>query len=183
MAPQQPDPDWLFDHEAACFLISGLEPSKLASDIDVDNFRFWRQPRIGSLLNAILESDQDTANAGKGKVTKLDLPGGLEKVTRKFARTFNLHVDDVDATKPLSSYGMNSMIGTDLRNGCYKQLGADIPISEFMGHLMTAQSLADKVFYLISSPWTCESRLVFSHLIDDFFFTEDDNLSITVRVT
>jgi len=149
VAPQ-PDSKWLFDHSANCFLVSGLEPCKLASDIDVNDFRFWLQPRVGPLLNAILASGGDDASAAKAKIT-LDLPGILEQVIIKFAKTFSLDAEDIDTSKPLSSYGMDSMIGTDLRNWFYKQLGADIPTSDFMGPSMTAQSLAEKAFSLLSS--------------------------------
>ncbi|KAH5055929.1 hypothetical protein HBI88_091050 [Parastagonospora nodorum] len=149
VAPQ-PDSKWLFDHSANCFLVSGLEPAKLASDIDVNDFRFWLQPRVGPLLNAILASDGNDAGAAKAKIA-LDLPGILEQVITKFAKTFSLEAEDIDTTKPLSSYGMDSMIGTDLRNWCYKQLGADIPTSDFMGPSLTAQSLAQKAFSLLSS--------------------------------
>ncbi|KAF1934444.1 uncharacterized protein M421DRAFT_50651 [Didymella exigua CBS 183.55] len=148
VAPQ-PDSKWLFDQSASCFLVSGLEPAKLSSDIDVNDFRFWLQPRVGPLLNAILASGGDDAGTAKAKIS-LDLPGIMEQVIAKFARTFSLEADDIDPMKPLSSYGMDSMIGTDLRNWCYKQLGADIPTSDFMGPSLTAQSLAQKAFSLLN---------------------------------
>ncbi|EUC39811.1 hypothetical protein COCMIDRAFT_41753 [Bipolaris oryzae ATCC 44560] len=149
MGPQ-PASKWLFDQDATCFLVSGLEPCKLSADIDINDFRFWQQPRVGPLLNAIMNAGQGGARTTNTKQIA-DLPGVLEQVIGKFAKTFNLDVDDIDPLKPLSSYGMDSMIGTDLRNWCYKQLGADIPTSDFMGHAMTAQSLAEKAFSLVST--------------------------------
>ncbi|KAI0544658.1 hypothetical protein F4679DRAFT_564174 [Xylaria curta] len=41
--------------------------------------------------------------------------------------------DDVDPSKPPVAYGLDSMIGTALRNWDFSTFGVDIPISDFMG--------------------------------------------------
>lgn len=137
--------DWRLDPGAKNFLVSGLEPAKLASDLDVHGFRFWLQPRVGSLLTAI-ENKSAGAGGGKGggKVV-LDLEGIVEATKEKFAKTFMIPADDVDPLKPLVAFGMDSMIGTALRNWSFSTFGVDIPVSDFMGPVLTAQSLGEKI--------------------------------------
>ena len=145
-----PRGDWNFDFFANNFLVTGLEPLKLASDIDIDGLPFWRQARTGPLLNAL--QDKNAGNDGMklaGKnIGKVDFPGVLELVVDKFSKTFNLNVDDIDVNTPIVAYGMDSMIGTSLRTWCYKILGADIASSEFMSTSLTAEILAKSVMSL-----------------------------------
>ncbi|KAI0479875.1 hypothetical protein F4859DRAFT_503798 [Xylaria cf. heliscus] len=139
--------EWRLDPGAKNFLVSGLEPAKLAADLDVHGFRFWLQPRVGPLLTAIQRKSDESGRGGAGgSKTVLNLEGILEATVEKFAKTFMIPSDDVDPSKPLVAYGMDSMIGTALRNWGFSTFGVDIPISDFMGPVLTAQSLADKIF-------------------------------------
>ncbi|KAI1203321.1 hypothetical protein F5X97DRAFT_330342 [Nemania serpens] len=138
---------WRLDDGAKNFLVSGLEPARLAADLDVNGFRFWLQPRVGPLLTAIQRKSEGSGRggAGGGKAV-LDLSDIVEATVEKFAKTFMIPSDDVDPSKPLVAYGMDSMIGTALRNWSFSSFGVDIPASDFMGPVLTAQSLAEKIF-------------------------------------
>ncbi|KAH6657141.1 BcBOA9 protein [Truncatella angustata] len=139
--------DWRLDPGAKNFLVSGLEPAKLAADLDVHGFRFWLQPRVGPLLTAIQRKKEGSGRGGAGGAKAvLDLSDILEATVEKFAKTFMIPVDDVDPSKPLVAYGMDSMIGTALRNWGFSTFGVDIPASDFMGPVLTAQALAEKIF-------------------------------------
>ncbi|KAI0513082.1 hypothetical protein F5B22DRAFT_657489 [Xylaria bambusicola] len=138
---------WRLDAGAKNFLVSGLEPARLASDLDIHGFRFWLQPRVGPLLTAIQRKNEGSARGGTGGVKAvLDLDDILGATVEKFAKTFMIPTDDVDPAKPLVAYGMDSMIGTALRNWGFSTFGVDIPASDFMGPVLTAQSLAEKIF-------------------------------------
>ncbi|KAI1747778.1 hypothetical protein F4782DRAFT_551542 [Xylaria castorea] len=138
---------WRLDPGAKNFLVSGLEPAKLAADLDVHGYRFWLQPRVGPLLTAIQRRGEESGRGGAGGAkTVLDLDDIVEATVEKFAKTFMIPHDDVDPSKPLVAYGMDSMIGTALRNWGFSTFGVDVPISDFMGPVLTAQSLADKIF-------------------------------------
>ncbi|KAF2972455.1 hypothetical protein GQX73_g1158 [Xylaria multiplex] len=138
---------WRLDAGAKNFLVSGLEPAKLAADLDIHGFRFWLQPRVGPLLTAIQRKSEGSGRGGAGgaKVV-LDLNDIVEATVEKFAKTFMIPSEDVDPSKPLVAYGMDSMIGTALRNWSFSTFGVDIPASDFMGPVLTAQSLAEKIF-------------------------------------
>ncbi|KAI1279412.1 BcBOA9 protein [Xylaria sp. FL0933] len=138
---------WRLDPGAKNFLVSGLEPSRLAPDLDVHGFRFWLQPRVGPLLTAIQRKNEGSGRGGAGGAKAvLDLDDIVEATVEKFAKTFMIPIDDVDPSKPLVAYGMDSMIGTALRNWGFSTFGVDIPASDFMGPVLTAQSLAEKIF-------------------------------------
>ncbi|KAI3339977.1 hypothetical protein F4824DRAFT_487475 [Ustulina deusta] len=138
---------WRLDAGAKNFLVSGLEPARLAADLDVHGFRFWLQPRVGPLLTAIQRKNEGSGRGGAGGAKAvLGLEDILEATVEKFARTFMIPSDDVDPSKPLVAYGMDSMIGTALRNWGFSSFGVDIPASDFMGPVLTAQSLAEKIF-------------------------------------
>ncbi|CAJ2509291.1 Uu.00g143170.m01.CDS01 [Anthostomella pinea] len=139
--------DWRLDPGAKNFLVSGLEPSRLAADLDVHGFRFWLEPRVGPLLTAIKRKSEGSGRSGAGGAKAvLDLDDIVEATVDKFAKTFMIPSDDVDPSKPLVAYGMDSMIGTALRNWGFSTFGVDVPVSDFMGPVLTAQSLAEKIF-------------------------------------
>jgi hypothetical protein len=150
MKPQKSG-SWLLDPNANKFLVSGLEPAHLAKDIDIHSFRFWKQPRVGPLLTAI-QHRSGAGGRGDGKPKhKLEAGDVLAQVCEKFGKTFMIPIEDIDPQKALVAYGMDSMIGTALRNWAFSLFATDIPTSDFMGPALTAQSLADKIFVGLSS--------------------------------
>ncbi|KAG4025199.1 hypothetical protein MFRU_064g00360 [Monilinia fructicola] len=141
-----PNPSWKFDPLANNFIVTGVEPLQLSADLDIDGMPFWRQPRIGPVLNAVLaKKSGGESGAGQGK-RKFLLPDILELVTEKFSQTFNVAMEDIDPGTEIARLGMDSMIGTSLRTWCYKVLGADIAASEFMSLNLTAELLAQKIY-------------------------------------
>ncbi|QSZ32263.1 hypothetical protein DSL72_001837 [Monilinia vaccinii-corymbosi] len=141
-----PDSSWSFDPLANNFIVTGVEPLQLSANLDVDGMPFWRQPRIGPVLNAVLaKKSGGESSAGKGS-RRLLLPDILELVTEKFSQTFNVAVEDIDPGTEIARFGMDSMIGTSLRTWCYKVLGADIAASDFMSLNLTAELLAQKIY-------------------------------------
>ncbi|KAI0876694.1 hypothetical protein GGS24DRAFT_488485 [Hypoxylon argillaceum] len=119
--------DWRLGPDAKNFLVSGLEPAKLAGDLD-------------------RKSDGSGRGGAGGAKAVLDLSDILEATVEKFAKTFMIPSDDVDPTKLLVAYGMDSMIGTALRNWVFSTFAVDIPASDFTGPVLAIQSLADKIF-------------------------------------
>jgi len=141
-----PQPSWTMDPEANHFLVSGLEPSKLASDLDVNGFRYWKQPRIGPLAVAIEARNMTSSGGSSAAAARFDQPAIKEAVIAKFAKTFMVPTEDIDESKPLVAFGMDSMIGIALRNWVFSTYQIDVPTSDFMGPLLTAETLANKIF-------------------------------------
>lgn len=92
------------------------------------------------------KSDGSGRGGAGGAKAVLDLSDILEATVEKFAKTFMIPSDDVDPTKLLVAYGVDSMIGTALRNWVFSTFAVDIPASDFTGPVLAIQSLADKIF-------------------------------------
>lgn len=144
-----PKTTWNFDPLANNFIVTGVEPAQLKADLDIDGMPFWRQARVGPVLNAIL-AKKSGGGRKAGKKGKLFMADVLEMVVEKLAQTFNVEAENLDPGAPIAKFGMDSMIGTTLRTWCYKTLGADIAASEFMKLTLTAEILAQMIFGVIN---------------------------------
>ncbi|KAM3065606.1 Reducing polyketide synthase boa9 [Clarireedia jacksonii] len=141
-----PPPSWNYDPLATTHIVTGLEPLQLSADIDVDGSRFWRQPRAGPVINAVLAKKSGGAT-GAGRVKRsMLLPDIREMILEKFSQTFNVAVEDINPEAELVRFGMDSMIVTGLRTWCYKTFGVDIPTSDFMSLTLTAEWLSQNIF-------------------------------------
>ena len=57
----------------------------------------------------------------------------LRALTAKLARTMSISPDDVVTSKPLSSYGVDSLMAVELRNWFGKEFSATVPVFNIMG--------------------------------------------------
>lgn len=56
----------------------------------------------------------------------------LESLSSKLARALSTSIDDVDATKALHLYGVDSLVAVEIRNWIMKEFTADVPVFELM---------------------------------------------------
>lgn len=56
-----------------------------------------------------------------------------EGLVRKLAKALSIPADDIDTSKPLHSYGVDSLLAVELRNYFAKELGAEVAIFDVMG--------------------------------------------------
>lgn len=61
-------------------------------------------------------------------------------LTTKMSRLLGLEMADMDVTRPISSYGVDSLMGIELRNWFERELGAKMPVFEL---LSSSTSMAD----------------------------------------
>ena len=54
-------------------------------------------------------------------------------LTRKLSKALSMPAEDVDTSKPLHAYGVDSLLAVELRNWFGKEMNADIPIFQIMG--------------------------------------------------
>ena len=55
-----------------------------------------------------------------------------ESLVRKLSKALNIPPEDIDVSKPLHSYGVDSLLAVELRNYFAKEMGADLAIFEIM---------------------------------------------------
>ncbi|KAM3423467.1 hypothetical protein BST61_g897 [Cercospora zeina] len=143
----QPGPTWSGDNHATALLVSGLDPAKLSPDVLTSGNRFWQQSRLGPLAVALEEkSAERSGNGDPGSGLGHDLESVMEVVREYLAKTFMITAEDVDDSKPLIDFGMDSMIAISLRNWVFATYDVKIPTSVIMGVTLSARTLAEQVF-------------------------------------
>ncbi|KAJ0124651.1 hypothetical protein J7T55_005991 [Diaporthe amygdali] len=90
---------------------------------------------------ASAERQVDFASAISRAETTAQVAGDMiQWLTTKMSRVLGLEIADINASKPISSYGIDSLIGMEIRNWFERDLGAKIAIFEL---LSTTNSIAD----------------------------------------
>ncbi|KAL4784750.1 polyketide synthase [Aspergillus varians] len=148
-----------YDGLAAAHLLTGLEASGL-KELRRKGFEgshpALEDPRAKMLIHSVNggadeSQDQSGADAGglpPGVVSLMQSGQSLEEavlghIRRRFGNLVLLKYDDVDTRKPLSQYGMDSMIGAEFRTWFYQSLAVDVPLVLLLGTACTLKSLRD----------------------------------------
>lgn len=140
-------------------LIAGLDPVRLEAAIaeageDIDCF--WRSnPRFKSVVRAMNEKKGDMAQVGNTILKQLTSGelGGSEardavaaSIAGKLSRMLMLEHADVRVNEgSITSYGIDSMIGAELRTWIFKEFAVDIPFQQLLGATFTIFKFADFV--------------------------------------
>ena len=149
-----------YDSLAASHLLTGLEAAGLR-ELRRKGFEgshpALEDPRAKLLINSFNgganDGSQDQAGADAGglpaRVVTLMQAGEslteavLAHIRHRFGNLVLLKYDDVDTRKPLSQYGMDSMIGAEFRTWFYQSLSVDVPLVMLLGTACTLESLRD----------------------------------------
>ncbi len=140
-------------------VVVGLEPAKLQKAVNdaAATDSFWLEDaRFSHVVHDINSSSDDTgAGAGgqsilatiKAAATPADaIVAVSEHFTEKLARMLMLSDDDFEAdVKSIASYGIDSMIGAELRNWIFKEYRMDVPFQQLLGPTLTITKFAGQV--------------------------------------
>ncbi|KAI5918779.1 reducing type I polyketide synthase 10 [Camillea tinctor] len=66
-------------------------------------------------------------------------------ITRRFGNMILTPYEKVDVNRPLAAYGMDSMVGAELRSWLYRSFKVDIPFLDLLGGSITLEILANRV--------------------------------------
>ncbi|KAJ2995621.1 hypothetical protein NUW58_g1225 [Xylaria curta] len=138
-----------FDH-----LVAGFDPSLLAVAIaeageDVDSF-WTADPRFRAVVHAIKGGN----SVGESGETLLGLLKSGEiapsiiatHMAGKLSRMLMLELGDISVAEgSISSYGIDSMIGAELRTWIFKEFGVDVPFQQLLGAGLTINKFAELV--------------------------------------
>ncbi|KAI1083646.1 reducing type I polyketide synthase 10 [Whalleya microplaca] len=144
-----------YDKMAAAHMLTGLEASglkELRKRGFEGNHPVLEDSRAGLLATALGAEDSNRpGNTQDGnlpaEVVKA-LEGGqtlaqavLDHIRRRFGNLVLMKYEDVDVKKPLSKYGMDSMIGAEFRVWLYQSLKTEVPLSTLLGKTCTLETL------------------------------------------
>lgn len=102
---------------------------------------FLRQLDLHSTLQA---EEGDETGELKGSLTAVaslaqatDIIQGAVAV--KLAKAMMIAVNEIDVNRPVSSYGVDSLVAAEMRNWCFRELKADINVFELLSGTPIAQ--------------------------------------------
>lgn len=75
-------------------------------------------------------------NAILAEVTGLDQAADaiIERLVRKLAKSLMMSVDDIEASKPVSSYGVDSLLAVELRSWIHSEVKADVSVFDLLSN-------------------------------------------------
>ncbi|KAJ6172830.1 KR domain-containing protein [Penicillium chermesinum] len=139
-------------------LVVGLSPAelfKVAQEAGGNVERFWEtDPRFSHTVHAMKSrGDEAAVSGGQSILATLQTLPVHEAIgtvrhhfVAKLARMLMLNVEDFEEEgRSVASYGIDSMIGAELRNWIFKELGLDISFQQLLGPTLTIPKFAEQV--------------------------------------
>lgn len=140
---------------AADHVVVGLDPARLqkaVAEADADDSFWLEDARFSHVVHDIYSSADDASGAGAQSIVAImkAAESEAEAVTAieahfmdKLARMLMLNPDDVDPkVGSISSYGIDSMVGAELRNWIFKEYKMDLPFQQLLGPTLTIEKFA-----------------------------------------
>ncbi|KAM4056688.1 KR domain-containing protein [Hirsutella rhossiliensis] len=154
----QPTP-WGYDSCASSHIVTGMDPTRVTR---AGGKGMWLSDnRLRNLLLAIggetkepRADGQTSSSQGTAASLKAAAETGGEKAVKsviqqllmeRLSKLVLLPVQKMHAQKPLSVYGMDSMISAELRNWTWKEFKADVPFMSLLDQSLTFERLAEQV--------------------------------------
>ena len=141
-------------------IVVGMNSAKLQKSIKASETTdgFWLEDkRFHSILHSIQSSGSEANHGGsdasilasirtaKSPAEAVDLV--TEHFTNKLSRLLLIDLTKFgDPAVPIASYGLDSMIGAELRNWIFKEYALDIPFQQLLGPTLTLGKIATQVY-------------------------------------
>lgn len=135
----------------------GLNKANRAAGAQIDYYWLNESPRMSYLrqldLHSTLQAEEgDELGELKGSLTAVTTLAQAtdliqNAVASKLAKSMMVAIDEIDVNRPVSSYGVDSLVAAEMRNWCFKDLKADISVFELLsGNPITvlAEQIANK---------------------------------------
>lgn len=145
-------------NSATDHIVVGLDPSKLQKAVNdagaADSF--WVEDiRFSQVVHDMNSSAEDAAGAGgqsilatmKAAASPAEAIGAVtEHFIGKLARMLLLDPEEFEPeVRSIADYGIDSMIGAELRNWIFKEYRMDIPFQQLLGPTLTITKFAHQV--------------------------------------
>lgn len=129
----------------------GLNKANRAAGGQIDYYWLNESPRMSYLRQLDLHSTQqveegDEMGKLKGSLTAVTNTAGAvdliqSVVASKLAKSMMIPKEEIDVNRPVSSYGVDSLVAAEMRNWCFRDLKADISVFELLsGNSITVLS-------------------------------------------
>ena len=137
-------------------IILGLEVAYLASAMesqDTADVYWYNDARFKRIRAAIESESKSSIKGGSGFMEQLSEAAALspeiavdaiaQHIMTRCSRILMTAVEDFEIEGPsVADYGLDSMIGAELRNWLFKEFGLDIPFQQLLASTLTFKALA-----------------------------------------
>lgn len=120
----------------------GLNKANLATGATIPYYWLDETARMRFLRELDLHSTSQSTSDGdtnelKGSLTACTtVTAAVELITgavaHKLAKSMMVSVDEIDVARPVSSYGVDSLVAAEMRNWCFRELKADVNVFELL---------------------------------------------------
>jgi len=142
-------------------MIVGMDPSRLSKVLQESSTTdpFWfNDPRLGNIkasiqaLNSSVSCCQGTAQGGIADRLQQEFGAANREglintatgyIKEKLSRMMLIDLDEISVSKSVSYYGVDSSVGTELRNWLFNEFKADLSIQTMLNPAMTLKGLAE----------------------------------------
>ncbi|KAI1080407.1 putative polyketide synthase [Whalleya microplaca] len=139
-------------------VVVGLDPAKLQKAVNDEaaTDSFWLEDaRFNHVVHAITSSKDDASGGSAQSIVATikasaspaeAIDAVIEHFISKLARMLLLSVEDFDPdVKSIADYGIDSMVGAELRNWIFKEYRMDVPFQQLLGPALTIRKFATQV--------------------------------------
>ena len=129
-------------------LLVGIEPtglSALAKTYPLSEMLWYHDRSFSNLIEAVGRlsmTHKESLTVQTGQEDEGDL---VTVVHKKIAQLLYMPKEDIDITRPLSEYGIDSMIAAELRNWIFGTFATDVSIFSMLGQGMSIERLVLKI--------------------------------------
>jgi NADPH:quinone reductase-like Zn-dependent oxidoreductase len=155
-------PTWGWDECAMSHIVTGMDPTRVSR---AGGKSLWlHDNRLRNLVMAmggLQDSKGISDTTAASKTSTLQAIAGLgkealkaavsEHLLQKFSKLVLIPTSKMVISKPLAFYGMDSMIGAEIRNWAWKELHTDIPFLSLLDQTLTLEGLAQQVFEVMTA--------------------------------
>ncbi|KAL7625750.1 hypothetical protein AAE478_004973 [Parahypoxylon ruwenzoriense] len=141
-------------------IITGLEPARFIPYVEDDRMKdmaWHNNARFQSVMQAISDraqaralADANTSGSGSSvsqRLSAVSTPAektaiAREAVVERLAKLLSVAADDIDVNKPMSRYGLDSLVAADLRNWLMKTFGTEVTLIQLLSKATKVEDLA-----------------------------------------
>lgn len=126
-----------------CQIIVGIEIPEVLNATGLDQPEWMRRPMFRHFHqmvsgNAVSPVGRDSAPDYAALLRNADSGASAaavvaEAITCKIAKVMGIQPEDIDLSKPMHSYGVDSLVAVEVRNWLLRDLGADVAIFDILG--------------------------------------------------
>ncbi|KAI0485236.1 lovastatin nonaketide synthase [Xylariaceae sp. FL0804] len=149
------DPELAFPSEAGAQVLVGIEMPWAVLAKGIELHHSIRRPLFSHLFRIL--PDTKESKSGKQNTEGLDRATAMTKsatlddsaalvttwFSGKLAQMLGLAESDIDAAKPMHSYGIDSLVAIDLRNWFRREIGAEMEVFVLLGNESLQQLCAE----------------------------------------